>query len=93
MWTVSEVTSHLCLCSGHPIKIIPARRPSPAALMFHLVVPADRSRGLFILRAVPGSGWCEQTGQQQVAPVPGGAHSKSACVAKTPQVFDVGPPR
>lgn len=30
---------------------------------------------------------------QQVALVPGGAHNKLSCVAKTPQVSDVGPPR
>ena len=61
--------------------------------MFRLVAPAYRSRGLFVLGAVPGTAWCVQAGQQQVPPAPGGAHSKSACVDKTPQVSDVSLPR
>ena len=76
------------MCSGRPLKmIIPARLPSLVDASLNRRACA-RLRGLFILRAVPGTAWCVQADVQQVALslVPGGAHNKSSCVAKTPQV-------
>ena len=55
-------------------KIVPARCPFHVlvALMFHLVAPAARLRGLFILRAVPVT-VLEQADRQQVTlPCPRG---------------------
>ena len=65
--------------------MIPARRPSP--IDAYLICRAcARLWGLFILRVVPVT-VLEQADWQQIvlSLVPGGAHSKSACVAKAPR--------
>ena len=85
------------MCSGRPIKIIvPARHPSLVlvAFVFHLVASAlvygDYSSSERYLEPL---GVFRPIGSRSRSLVPGGAHSKSSCVAKTPQVSDVGSPQ
>ena len=76
--------------------IVPARLRSLVlgSFVFHLVAPAlvygDYSSSERYLKPLD---LCRPIGSRARSLVPGGAHSKSACVAKTPQVFDVGLPR
>ena len=52
-------------------------------------------RGVWVANSIrrPRGDGGRPIGSRSLSLVPGAAHSKSACVAKTPQVSDVGPPR